>query len=240
MKMWRKELAEQWNEADSKIDLALETWAKITVLVERYSRRLKQISEDRTLFESIVNEFTQTAPSLYPINKDTIEDINAHTGIITKHLSDCNQLTSKEIEETHLNLLVKFKIFIDMIFSLKGLFERYKILAGNNIAQLQRRVELNIETMNNMKGKPDVRGAEYDKVKQAVQRDKRTIAEQMNRSWLIRECILEEFTIFQETQFVITHAFQEWAKLNMKYADLNSNEWERLFDSLETMPISRK
>lgn len=240
MKMWRKELAEQWNEADSKIDLALETWAKITVLVERYSRRLKQISEDRTLFESIVNEFTQTAPSLYPINKDTIEDINAHTGIITKHLNNCNQLTSKEIEETHLNLSVKFKTFIDMIFSLKGLFERYKILAGNNIAQLQRRVELNIETMNNMKGKPDVRGAEYDKVKQAVQRDKRTIAEQMNRSWLIRECILEEFTIFQETQFVITHAFQEWAKLNMKYADLNSNEWERLFDSLETMPISRK
>ena len=81
---------------------------------------------------------------------------------------------------------------------------------------------------------------EYDRIKKIIQKDRRSIIEQSNRAWLIRQCILEEFTIFQETQFLITRAFQDWAKLNSNHAGLKLNEWEKLVTSIMDMPISRE
>ena len=113
-------------------------------------------------------------------------------------------------------------------------------MAANNVVELQRHVELNKEKLESMKGKPDVSGAEYDRIKKIIQKDRRSIIEQSNRAWLIRQCILEEFTIFQETQFLITRAFQDWAKLNSNHAGLKLNEWEKLVTSIMDMPISRE
>ncbi|SCW01511.1 LAFE_0E01266g1_1 [Lachancea fermentati] len=239
MKMWQKELSDLWNQADAAIDSALESWVKITVLVERYEARLKYVAQDRALLSTILNEFNESSKHIYSPDQSTIHDISSHVQMISDHLAKCNDLVSRENDEMGSTLSPKFKTFIDILLSLKGLFERYKIMAGNNVPQLQRRIELSMEKLEQMKGKPDLKGAEYDRVKQAIARDRRSIAEQMNRSWLIRECILEEFTIFQETQFLITNIFQDWSQLNMKYCELSSNEWERLFDNVRAMPLSR-
>ncbi|SCU87476.1 LAME_0D10220g1_1 [Lachancea meyersii CBS 8951] len=240
IKMWHKELADRWNEADSSIDTLLDLWAKITILVERYEKRMKFISQDRALLASMLDDFAKNTPRIYSSETSTtVHEINDHLGMVSKHLNSCNNLTLFESQEMSKELSPRFRTFIDIVLALKGLFERYKIMAGNNVPQLQRRIELSTERMELMKDKPDLRGAEYDKVKQSIQRDRRSIAQQMNKSWLVRECILEEYVHFQETQFLITDNFQRWAKLNMNYMELNSNEWEKLLDSIQSMPTSR-
>ncbi|GAV48010.1 hypothetical protein ZYGR_0I03060 [Zygosaccharomyces rouxii] len=239
IKMWQKRLSEQWNEADASIDKSIEIWLKITFLLERHEKRIKQIAHERNILRSLINDFTQTTPKLYPVEHgSTILDITNQFSVIGKHLQTTTEYNEQEVDASSSSLIPKFKIFVDVLFSLKGLFERYRIMAGNNVPQLQRRVEINFEKLQTMKGKPDVSGAEYDKIRTAIQRDKKCIVLELNRAWLIRQCILEEFTIFQETQFIITRAFQAWSKLNASFAGLKLNEWEKLTDNLMDMPLS--
>lgn len=239
MKMWQKKLSEQWNEADKSIDKSIEVWLKITFLLERHERRIKQMAHERNILRSLINDFTQLTPKLYPVEHgSTILDINNQFSVVGKHLQTTTEYSGQEANASSGSLVPKFKIFVDILFSLKGLFERYRLMAGNNVPQLQRRVEINSEKLQAMRGKPDVSGAEYDKIRTTIQRDKKSVVIGLNRAWLIRQCILEEFTIFQETQFVITRAFQAWSKLNASFAGLNLNEWEKLTDSLVDMPLS--
>ncbi|CAI4035483.1 hypothetical protein SMKI_13G1320 [Saccharomyces mikatae IFO 1815] len=241
MKMWKKEFAEHWNQAASCIDTSMDLWYRITLLLERHEKRITQMVHERNFFETLVDNFGEITPKLYPVQQNsTILDINNNLSIIKKHLETTSNICTQETEEVSEKLSPKFKIFTDILLSLRSLFERYKIMAANNVVQLQSHVELNKEKLESMKGKPDVSGAEYDRIKKIIQKDRRSIIEQSNRAWLIRQCILEEFTIFQETQFLITRAFQDWAKLNSNYAGLKLNEWEKLVTSVMDMPITRE
>ena len=105
---------------------------------------------------------------------------------------------------------------------------------------LQKHIDLNLQKLEDMKGKPDASGQEYDRIKTTIRKDRKIMYEQSNRAWLIRECILEEFTIFQETQFMITGCFQEWAKVQSTYSSLNLNEWENVTNHILEMPLSRE
>lgn len=239
MNLWRKEFSEQWNKADERIDIALDTWVKVTVLIERYEKRMKQVAHERKLLGQILNTIPDTTEALYPQSTATVSQINEGVGLIVEHLNSCADVIERENEEVDSGLSVRFKAFIDVIIALKGLFERYKMMAGNNIPQLQRRVEINQERLNTLESNPDVKGAEYDRVKQSISRDKRSILDQMNRSWLIRECILEEFTIFHETQFLITDCFQRWIEINLRYTNNNVDNWEKICKKLRDMPLQR-
>ncbi|CCD23933.1 Mvp1p NDAI_0C02730 [Naumovozyma dairenensis CBS 421] len=240
-KMWQKDISQQWNKATSSIDQSIEIWSRICILVERHSKKLNQIAHEDSIFNSLIKDFTNFAPKLYPIQQsDTILDINNHFSIISTHLEKKNEITLQTIKDFSDQLIPKFKIYTDVLLSLRGLFERYRIMATNTIPQLQRHVQLNLEKLESMKGKPEVSGTEYDKIKASIKRDRKSIGEQLNRTWLIRECILQEFTIFQETQFMITRAFQEWMKLNSTYNGLILNEWEKLGNQTIDMPSSRK
>ncbi|KAM3164627.1 Sorting nexin MVP1 [Lachancea thermotolerans] len=239
IKMWRKDMAERWNQADASIDGALELWAKITVLVDRCEKRLRFIAQDRSMLASMLDSFSDSAPQIFASDDGTLLDIKNHLGIVSKHLTTCNNLVKEENMQASSELSPRFRTFTDVLLSLKGLFERYKIMAGNNVPQLQRRIEVNTDRLEQMKDKPDLKGAEYDRVKQSIQRDRKSIAEQMNRSWLVRKCILEEYVYFQETQFLVSDVFQRWVKLNMTFNELNTNEWEKLLDHVQAMPSTR-
>lgn len=240
VKMWQKEISEQWNESEAAIEKSIELWVKITVSMERYERRVKFMAKERAALGSLIHEFSDSTTKLYPTEQgSTVLDINNHLNMIEKHLNETTELSNERTTEYSTNLVPNFRVFIDILISLRDLFERYRIMAGNNVPLLQRRVELNHQKLESMKDKPDVSGVEYDRIKSAIQRDKRTIAEELNRAWLIRECILEEFTIFQETQFLISRAFQEWSKLNSNYAGRTVNAWEKLSENLMDMPTSQ-
>ncbi|KAH3903300.1 related to Sorting nexin MVP1 [Saccharomycodes ludwigii] len=241
VKMWKNEYSEIWNSLRDNLDTSLEYWTKITILIERYEKRMKAAAMERYQLKHYLDKFTKECTSkLYPLDKDTtVADINTHFEMIEAHLDTCVDLTLKENKEVKKTLSEKFKTYIEILFALKGLFERYEMMAGSTVPQLQRRIELNAEKLESMRGKPDLRGAVYDKLEASIKQDRKSIQEQLNRSWLIKECILQEFAIFHETQFLVTNMFREWAALQGKYMDLNSNAWDKLQNNLENMPLSR-
>lgn len=125
----------------------------------------------KKFFETLVDNFSEVTPKLYPVQQnDTILDINNNLSIIKKHLETTSSICKQETEEISGTLSPKFKIFTDILLSLRSLFERYKIMAANNVVELQRHVELNKEKLESMKGKPDVSGAEYDRIKKSYRR----------------------------------------------------------------------
>lgn len=244
MKLWSKNISEQWNDVATNILKTIDTWHKITMIIQRHERRLNQIRQENLILNDLIDDFTQMTPVLYPIenitNDETLPQINNHLSIVKNHLKEANSLNLHEMEDNINHIIPKLKGFIDMLISLKDLFERYKIMATNNIPQLQRHVQLDLERLEAMKGKPDASGIEYDKIKAEIQRDRRSIAKQLNRAWLIRKCILHEFTMFQETQFMISDLFKRWVKVNSNYTELNMNQWEKLTNQIADMPLTRE
>lgn len=244
MKLWSGNISEQWNDVASNITKIIDLWNKITMVIQRHEGRLNQINQEYLLLKSFISDFTQMTPILYPIenitNDDTLPEINNDLSIINHHIDEINILNTRTANDYSTEIIPKLKKFIDLLISLKNLFDRYKIMATNNIPQLQRHVQLNLEKLESMKGKPDVSGAEYDKIKASINRDRRSISKQINRAWLIRECILHEFTIFQESQFMISDLFKSWVKLNSSYSELSMNQWEKLSNQIDDIPMGRE
>lgn len=244
MKLWSKNISEQWNDVANNILKIIDTWHKITMVIQRHERRLNQIRQENLLLNDLIDDFTQMTPILYPIenitNDETLPQINNDLSIVRNHLKDVNSLNIREMDDNIDHIIPRLKNFIDMLISLKDLFERYKIMATNNIPQLQRHVQLDLEKLESMKGKPDASGIEYDKIKTQIHRDRRSIAKQLNRAWLIRKCILHEYTIFQETQFMISDLFKKWVQVNSNYTELNMNQLEKLASQIADMPVARE
>lgn len=244
MKLWSSNISEQWNDVASNITKIIDIWNKITIVIQRHEARLNQINQENVLLKSFITDLTHMTSILYPIeniaNCDTLPEINNDLSVINHHIDEINILNTRTINDYSTDIVPKLKKFIDLLISLKNLFDRYKIMATNNIPQLQRHVQLNLEKLESMKGKPDVSGAEYDKIKASINRDRRAISKQINRAWLIRECILHEFTIFQESQFMISDLFKSWVKLNSSYSELSMNQWEKLSSQIDDIPIGRE
>ena len=243
IKLWKPQLSIHLNSAASSIDASIETWNKINIIIQRSQRRLQQKIHENSIMNNLLKDLQGEAATMYPIdideeNNKTVLDINNNLSIINQHLLDLNKLNDEGIAKLSQELIPKFGLYIDILISLKNMFERYRIMATNNIPQLQRHIEIDMERLEGMKGKPDSSGVEYDRLRLSVKKDRASIVQQLNRSWLIRQCILYEFSLFQETQFLISNAFRDWVRLNSTSTELNMNAWERLTNLIDTMPLS--
>ncbi|CCE63726.1 hypothetical protein TPHA_0F02450 [Tetrapisispora phaffii CBS 4417] len=229
-------LMDEWNSLPKSLNKSIILWSKLLNLVERHRYKEYLIAKHNLLFKNNLNEFTIQTNALYPTTfSNTTHNINDHLNEIGKHLSKSSELQEKENLEMVNRLIPKFITYVITLKSLQKLRQRYDILATNSIGNLRKRVLLNEEKLESMKGKPDVSGVEYDTILIRLNQDKKLIADQINRSWLIKKTILEEFIIFQQTQFMITETFQEWTNLHAKYHGLELNEWEALAVDLTRM-----
>ncbi|EDO18855.1 hypothetical protein Kpol_1023p24 [Vanderwaltozyma polyspora DSM 70294] len=235
--MWDPRLLEKWNKINASLDKSMIIWNNMRILVERYESRMLHIAQERDVFKACIETYSQHTNVLYPEEHSaSVIELNDHLKVVEKHLENTTELINNEAEELHSSLVPKFVTYIEVLKALQKLFERYRILSRNTVHQLERRVELNEERLEAMKGKPDISGAEYDKIVNIVQQDKRSINQQINRSWLIKECVLEEFTFFQKTQFLAIDTLQTWTAMHSKYYGFQLNEWERLAVSLTELP----
>lgn len=67
--------------------------------------------------------------------------------------------------------------------------------------------------------------------------DKESIVQQHNRSIFVKECIRDELVTFQSTQYHVSRWNQDWAGERVKYAEMLADNWRRLLDELEGMPL---
>jgi sorting nexin-8 len=57
------------------------------------------------------------------------------------------------------------------------------------------------------------------------------------RGIFIKECIRDELSFFQSTQYHISRLNQDWAQERVKYSELQADNWKQLQEELESMPI---
>jgi sorting nexin-8 len=67
--------------------------------------------------------------------------------------------------------------------------------------------------------------------------DKESIVTQHNRSVFVRETLRDELIYFQQTQYQVSRWNQDWAQERVKYAEMLADNWRRLLDELEGMPL---
>lgn len=58
------------------------------------------------------------------------------------------------------------------------------------------------------------------------------------RGVFIKECIKDEITYFQHSQYAVSRLHQEWAQERVKYAELQADNWRALAEEVEGMPTS--
>lgn len=249
-----EEFMNKWKRAETNIAQLIDMWTKIVLLVERYEKRQQQIASDNNRLAEMINKFQELDNTIYPnneeekqssiigsSNKDDVNSINDSLMIVSKFHNDSSQILIDDSYNVNTIVLEKFKNYLDYLYSLHELFDRSRKLLGNNISALQLRIRENEAKFNRLSSEEaDIKGSDLAKLKQTIIQDKQEIFQQLNKDWLIKECCLQEFIMFQETQYLISEAWIDWSKgrsrFNNKLSGLH-NELDQTV--ISDMPTSR-
>lgn len=132
--------------------------------------------------------------------------------------------------ETYDEIISSFKVMLTTFESLKNLKERYDVLSGNNILALNDKIEQNIQYLNTLiKNNPDSKSQEYDSIQKTIIRDKLELREQLNRQWLIKKCIMEEFLWFNEfVHYLKKNALENYINENASFMDVCNKKYNEM------------
>lgn len=242
---------QDWATAEKAVPRLIDAWTKMVVLVERYEKRQQQIAFDNSKFVEAITRFTDANNGVFP-HKDATNAVAAQNQHDTLAINDSlagvaaffTKTSTVLVDESYsINTLVleKFKNFLDCLYSLQELFERAKRLSVNTIPQLQQRIQesqLKYDKLNT--DGVDVKGSEIHKLRQAIINDKQEMFQQLNKDWLIKSCCLEEFVMFQETQFLVLEAWAEWCRGRFQFLEKMAGMYDNLATKVvPDMPLGR-
>lgn len=247
-----EEFLHNWKNAENNVNRIIELWTKIVMLVERYEKRQQQVAYDNGKFVEMIRGFLTLNGSLYPHteetsaimgnnNKEDMNSINDSLDRVSGFFNKSSQILIDESYSINTSILEKFKNYLDYLYSLQELFERSRKLLINNISQLQIRIHDNEQKYNKLSSDDaDIKGSELAKLRQIIINDKQEIFQQLNKDWLIKECVLQEYLMFQETQYLVSEMWVEWCKGRYKFQDKIFELHDNLNNEVVSdMPLSR-
>lgn len=207
----------QWSKAETVMAQAIEMWTKIVVLVERHEKRQQLMAMDNDRFVETVSSFRKLNLGLYGANDD-LGMINDSLDVISESFSRTSQALVDESYAVNTVVLEKFKNYVDYLYSFQELCERVKRLRSNTIPQLEQRIKDNEGKYRQLSTESaDAKSSELARLKTSIVNDKQELFQQMNREWLIKHRCLEEYVMFQETQYLISEAWTEWTRGRVKF-----------------------
>lgn len=242
----------KWTACENDLPKLIQFWTRAVILVERYEKRQQQIAFDNERFVEVINRIVSLDNSIYPhkdddssliarSNKDDMTQINDALKGITDYLNKSSQELIDESFDVNTSVLEKFKNYLDYLYSFQELMERFKRLLVNTIPSVQKRLQENEARFNKINSEDaDIKGSELAKLKQTILTDKQDIFQQLNKDWLIKSCIFEEFLIFQETQYLISEMWIDWCKGRNRFKSNLSALSDNLSNEvMNGMPLSR-
>lgn len=242
---------QDWATAEKAVPKLIETWTKMVMLVERHEKRQQQIAFDNSKFVETLTKFTDLDTGIYPhqdennaiaaLNRHDTLTLNDSLAGIASFFNKTSTLLVDESFAINTRVLEKFKNFLDYLYSLQELFDRAKRLSVNTIPQLQQRIQEYQQKYDKLNTDGvDVKGSELHKIRQAIINDKQEMFQQLNKDWLIKSCCLEEFVMFQETQFLVSEAWAEWCRGRYKFHEKISGLYDGVNSEIvPDMPMSR-
>ncbi|KAI1373008.1 hypothetical protein F4677DRAFT_456228 [Hypoxylon crocopeplum] len=207
-------------------------------IMDRLVKRTEGVAADHGRLAMSLTSLTETSSDTYATDTNDVPLLNDGLVAMSKHLQTTQGLMEDESKAWDAGVLEDLKRQRDALVSIRDLFDRRERLDKDNIPYLERRIQSNETKLAGLRSKPDgVRPGEIEKVVEAIIKDKESIVNQHNRSIFVKECVRDELIYFQQTQFHVSRWNQDWAQERVKYSEILSDNWRRLLDELEGMPL---
>ncbi|XXH04383.1 YmL10 [Hypoxylon texense] len=208
-------------------------------IMDRLVKRSEGVAADHGRLAMSLTSLTETSSETYATDTNDVPLLNDGLVAMSKHLQTTQSLMEDESKAWDAGVLEDLKRQRDALVSLRDLFDRRERLDKDNIPHLERRIQNNETKLAGLRSKPDgmVRPGEIEKVVEAIIKDKESIVNQHNRSIFVKECIRDELIYFQQTQYHVSRWNQDWAQERVKYSEMLADNWRRLLDELDGMPL---
>ncbi|KAI0156682.1 hypothetical protein GGR52DRAFT_565890 [Hypoxylon sp. FL1284] len=208
-------------------------------IMDRLVKRSEGVAADHGRLAMSLTSLTETSSETYATDANDVPLLNDGLVAMSKHLQTTQSLMEDESKAWDAGVLEDLKRQRDALVSLRDLFDRRERLDKDNIPSLERRIQGNETKLAGLRAKPDgmVRPGEIEKVVEAIIKDKESIVSQHNRSIFVKETIRDELIYFQQTQFHVSRWNQDWAQERVKYSEMLADNWRRLLDELDGMPL---
>lgn len=216
-----------------------ELYISVCNIMDRLVKRQEGVAADHARIALSLTSLTDVNTDTYATDANEVPLLNDGLQAMSKHLRTAQTLMEDESRAWDEGVLEDLKRQRDALVSLRDLFDRRERLDKDNIPFLERRIAANENKLANLRAKPEgmVKPGEAEKVVEAIIKDKESIVNQHNRSVFVKECIRDELLHFQHTQYNVSRWNQDWAQERVKYAEMLADNWRRLLDDLEGMPL---
>ncbi|KAH7041339.1 uncharacterized protein B0I36DRAFT_22218 [Microdochium trichocladiopsis] len=207
-------------------------------LLDRLVKRTEGVAADHARLALSLSSLLETSADTYATDTNEVPLLNDGLSATSKHLRTAQSLLEDESKAWDAGVLEDLKRQRDALVSLRDMFDRRERLDRDNIPQLERRIQSNETKLAGLRSKPDgAKPGEIEKVVEAIIKDKESIVNQHNRSIFVKECLRDELIYFQQTQYHVSRWNQDWAQERVKYSEMLADNWRRLLDELEGMPL---
>ncbi|KAF9878059.1 hypothetical protein CkaCkLH20_04635 [Colletotrichum karsti] len=223
----------------SGVRRSAEIYINVCNIMDRLVKRTEGVAADHARIALSLASLTETSADTYATDTNEVPLLNDGLNSMSRHLRTGQSLMEDESKAWDAGVLEDLKRQRDALVSVRELFDRRERLDKDNIPYLERRIQTNETKLANLRSKPEgmVKPGEIEKVVEAIIKDKESIVSQHNRSIFVKECIRDELIYFQTTQFHISRWNQDWAQERVKYSEMLADNWRRLLDELEGMPL---
>ncbi|KAK9771803.1 hypothetical protein SCAR479_11591 [Seiridium cardinale] len=208
-------------------------------LMDRLVRRSEGVAADHARMAVSLASLTEASKDTYATDTNDVPLLNDGLVATSKRLKTAQGLLEDESKAWETGVLEDLKRQRDALVSVREMFDRRERLDKDNIPTLERRIQNNETKLAGLRAKPDgiVKPGEIERVVESIIKDKESIVTQHNRSVFVRETLRDELIYFQQTQYQVSRWNQDWAQERVKYAEMLADNWRRLLDELEGMPL---
>jgi len=241
-------LEETFENIRQSLKSAAETYIGLCNLMERLEKRHEGIAADLMRFSLSLNTLTDINLGCYAIDNSDTTRLNDGLAAVSKHLTSALSLHEDEVQnwdngvsedlKQQRDTLVAMKVRLKTGSSLmlQDLFDRRDKLAGDNVAQLERRIASNEQKVSTVIASAGARHQEIEKLHSSIAKDKDSIVHFKRRRLLIKECICDELHYFQQSQWHVGKLYQDWSGVLIRFAELRVDNWRRLNTAVSEMP----
>ncbi|KAI1485027.1 hypothetical protein F5X96DRAFT_683155 [Biscogniauxia mediterranea] len=208
-------------------------------IMDRLVKRSEGVAADHARLALSLASLTEVSGDTYATDTNDVPLLNDGLIAMSKHLRTSQSLMEDESRAWDIGVLEDLKRQRDALVSVRDMFDRRDRLDRDNIPYLERRIQNNETKLASLRAKQDglVKPGEIEKVVESIIKDKESIVNQHNRSVFVKECIRDELVYFQQTQYHVSRWNQDWAQERVKYSEMLADNWRRLLDELEGMPL---
>ncbi|KAL2169020.1 hypothetical protein VTG60DRAFT_6519 [Thermothelomyces hinnuleus] len=216
-----------------------ELYITICNLMDRLVKRTEGVAADHARLALSLLSLAEASADTYATDTNDVPLLNDGLQAMSRHLRTAQSLMEDESRAWESGVLEDLKRQRDALVSLRDLFDRRERLDKDNIPYLEKRIAANESKLASLRAKPEglVKPGEIERVVEAIIKDKESIVNQHNRSVFVKECLRDELIYFQHTQYNVSRWNQDWAQERVKYSEMLADNWRRLLDGLEGMPL---